>query len=89
MCGAREVSGWLCPGMTQDAGRIPYVPFPPGFCGLPVRHVIHRYVATETGVIYACSGGRRPRPDDQHVRQVASERPYRPVAPDAPLSVAS
>ena len=85
ICGARGAGEWLRPGMSEDGSTLPLFPFPPGFCGLRVKHIFHHYVARETGAVYACAGRSSARPSDQHVRGPVPAPRQSPPPPDAHL----
>lgn len=85
MSALAQAEKWLCPGMTDCAGQLALYTFPPGFCGLRVKHMTHRYLDRAGGEIYACPGAARPPRDAQHVREGTPEAAERPAPPDAPL----
>lgn len=75
----------LCPVMSESAGQIPLFPIPPGWCGLRVPHVFHRYLAVELGQVFHCRGTARPGLGVKHVRRRPPERRGATRSPGAPL----
>lgn len=65
--------------------QLPIWDYPAGHCGLPVRHIAHRFVdlGAPVGPVFACSGAARRRPGE-HSRD-PSDVPQLRHTPDAQL----